>query len=297
MISSPRSTAAHASVTFLRIHGFAQMPVAEQARLKTRLEQVVGASLGGLQERERIVLDAPEGIAVVVLANPRAALRLAWDAGTDRDMALAAGVSHGPVRVTEGPSPVIHGDALASAEAIARATGPGSVSASRDFRDALRHRAPGLARLLARSGSAVDAAGRAHELFAADPASCAKGQRRFLAVGGVAAVLVVGLGIALRSAAPPAIVPDRPATINLDIKPEGEIWVDGALKGRSPPLRKIQLTAGRHTLEIRSGKHKPLVTELLVAEGEELSVQHSFTAPAAQQAPKPFWRRWMDKLK
>ena len=71
-------------------------------------------------------------------------------------------------------------------------------------------------------------------------------------------------------------------------------YVNGALKGKSPPLRKIQLPAGKHEIEIRSGKHKPLATELVVAEGEELSVQHSFVSA---QPAKPFWKRWIDKVK
>ena len=40
-----RSTASHASVAFLRIPDFAQLPVAEQADLKERLENVVAAAM------------------------------------------------------------------------------------------------------------------------------------------------------------------------------------------------------------------------------------------------------------
>src|SRR6185295_13141037 len=101
-MSAPRSTAAHASVAFLRIHGFGQQPVVEQARLKSRLEELAGAACARLRADERIVLDAPEGLAVVVLANPRGALELAWRAGDGSGLALAVGIAHGPVRVNPG---------------------------------------------------------------------------------------------------------------------------------------------------------------------------------------------------
>jgi hypothetical protein len=89
-------------------------------------------------------------------------------------------------------------------------------------------------------------------------------------------------------------VPERPATLTLDIRPSGEIYVNGALKGKSPPLKKIQLPAGKHQIEIRSGKHKPMQTDLLVAEGEELAVQHSFVSAQPQ---KGFWKGLIDKVK
>jgi len=80
---APRSTASHASVAFLRIPDFAQHAVAEQAQLKERLEKAVTAALPVLRADEWIVLDTSEGLAVVILANPRGALRFAWRAGAD----------------------------------------------------------------------------------------------------------------------------------------------------------------------------------------------------------------------
>ena len=83
----------------------------------------------------------------------------------------------------------------------------------------------------------------------------------------------------------PAPVPEPlPGAITFEIKPEGEIYVDGVLKGKSPPLRKIQVPAGDHVIEVRSGKFKPLVTELAVGQGEEFAVQHNFVAA---QPPTP----------
>lgn len=305
-MTAPRSTASHASVAFLRIDDFAQQAVADQARLKARLEEVVAAALKVLRTDSRIVLDAPEGIAVVVLANPRGALRLAWRAADDRELALAVGLAHGPVRVAQGPLAMLYGDAFVAAEGVARSAAPGGVSASREFRNALARSRPSLARLLARSGSAVDAQDRAHETFRADRRSITRRTWAFFALTGIAAAGILSIGIAIRANRPPPVVPVLPGAVTFDIRPEGEIFVDGVLKGISPPLRRIQLPAGNHLIEIRKDGHKPAVTELAIGPGEELAVQHSFVAPqqpakpATKRAPpreKPFWHRFMDLFK
>src|SRR5262245_3940534 len=106
-----RSTASHASVVYLTIHDFAQQVVADQARLEERLGEIVGLALPALGADQRIVLDAPGGLAVVVLANPRGALRFAWRAAADREADFSVGLSHGPVRLAPGPLHVVYGDA------------------------------------------------------------------------------------------------------------------------------------------------------------------------------------------
>ena len=313
-----RSTASHASVAFLRIPDFAQHSVAEQAQLKERLEKAVAAALPVLRADEWIVLDASEGLAVVVLANPRGALRFAWRAGADGDLEPAIGLAHGPVRVAQGQAPVLYGDALLAAEGAARATAPGGVSASWDFRHALARSHPGLARSISRAGTAVDAQDRAFDVFRADRHSSQTRRRIFFAWAGIAAIAIVSAGVAIRATrqppplppAPPAPEP-LPGALTFDIKPEGDVYVDGALKGKSPPLKRIQLPAGNHVIEIRSGTFKPMVTELAVGPGEEFAVQHNFVAPPAPKPPvkapakprpqpkpppreKNFWERFVD---
>ena len=295
-MSPARSTASHASVAYLRIPEFAQRGVAEEADLKERLEKVVAGALPLLGADEYIVLEAPEGLAVVVLANPRGALRFAWRAGEDRDIDAAIGLAHGPVRVAHGQPPVLYGDALLAAEGAAKATNPGRISATRDFRDALTRSHPGLRRLLARSGSAVDEQGRAHEIFRADERAALRRRRAFFAMAGLMAVAIVAAGIAIRATRPPpppppappapAPVPEPlPGAVTFDVKPEGEIYVDGVLKGKSPPLKKIQVPAGNHTIEVRNGTFKPLVAELGVGPGEEFAVEHNFITRTPPKAP------------
>jgi hypothetical protein len=326
-----RSTASHASVAFLRIPDFAQLPVAEQADLKERLENVVAAAMPHLRADERIVAEASEGLAVVFLANPAAALKLAWRAGNDPGIVTAIGIAHGPVRVAQGQPPVLYGDALLAAEGAARATNPGGVSATRDFRDALSRSRPGMRRLLSRVGSAIDDQGRAFEIFRADARTAARRNRRFSVATGLIAAGVVVAGFAIQALRPPPPPPPPapiaapapeplPGAITFEIKPEGEIYVDGVLKGKSPPLKKIQVPAGDHVIEIRSGTFKPVVTELAVGQGEEFEVTHNFVvaqpprppvktkappkprpqpkpAPPKQQKERGVWDRFVDWIK
>lgn len=299
-MASSRPSAAHASVAFLRLLDFAQQPVAEQARLKSRLEEVVAASIRALRSEERIVLEGSEGIAVVVLANPRGALRFAWQAlAQDRELPMAVGLTHGPVRVSGGVDTILHGDGLAAAEAISTFARDGAVAVSREFRDALSRTAPGAARHLPNSYTSVDAADRSFELVHADEGSFASRRRRFFALTAAACVAIVGLGGVARWTLPGP----QPGTVVFDIKPAGDIYVNGTQKGSVPPLKSIQLPAGTHTIEIRHVGFPPLVTMLTIAPGEQVVVNHSFSRPKPPAPPakpakpaKPAWRRFLDKL-
>src|SRR5687768_5988618 len=112
-MAAPRATAAHASVVFLKIPEYSQTPVAEQVRLKDRLEGRLASALAGIAEARRIVLEAADGAAVVVLGDPVAALRVARRSSAGEGLNVAAGISHGPVRVAEGgSSPLVLGDAI-----------------------------------------------------------------------------------------------------------------------------------------------------------------------------------------
>src|SRR5436853_2260567 len=281
-----RSTASHVSVAFLRIPDFADLPVTEQAHLKERLEKVVADAMPNIRPDERIVADAPEGLAVVLLANPAAALKLAWSASSDDELNPAIGISHGPVRVAHGQPPVLYGDALLAAEGAARATNPGGVAATRDFRDALSRSHPGMRRLLARVGSAIDDQGRAFEIFRADVRTAGRRRQRFIAATGLIAIGIVAAGFAIQALKPPPPPPPappiaapapepQPGAVTFDVKPEGDVYLDGVLKGKSPPLKKIQVAPGDHTIELRNGPFKPLVTELSIRQGEEFAVQHN----------------------
>ena len=320
-MTASRATAAHASVVFLKIRDFAQQAVSEQVRLKDRLEGVVAGALAGVDEGSRIVLEAPDGAAVVVLGDVVGALELAQRCAVGASMPVTAGVSHGPVRVAGGStSPILLGDALAVADAVAAMSPPGRVAATREFREALKRAAPGLARFLAPAGTQTDERDRSYEVFFADRQSAAKRRKRWQATMALSFAAIVAAGFAARAlkdepappvavskaaapasrppvaaVAPPAVPAEAPralATVRLEIRPRGEVFIDGVAKGTSPPLASVQVSPGKRTIEIRHGKSRPLSLQVEAGAGEELVIRHTFSVPPPP--PKPVWKRWYD---
>ena len=80
-----------------------------------------------------------------------------------------------------------------------------------------------------------------------------------------------------KSEPPPApAAPPRDGTVTLAVAPWGEISVDGASRGVSPPLTQLSLPPGLHTIEIRNGSAAPFVARVEVRSGETLGLQHRF---------------------
>lgn len=75
---------------------------------------------------------------------------------------------------------------------------------------------------------------------------------------------------------PPEPAPPGPAMVQLAVSPWGEIYLDGAKIGVSPPLTQLQTTAGRHRIEIRNGDAQPHVAELELADNETKRIKHKF---------------------
>ena len=307
-MSIPKASAAHASVVVIKVRDFARKPVAEQAALKAKLDEAIAAGVAGLREDERIVLDTPSGAAIVVLGNPGAALDVAMRAAdAANDPHIAAGINHGPVRVVEAASgPVIVGDGIAAADAIADLAPAGRLAAAREFRDALSHAAPGRARHLARAGTHTDAHDRAHDLFFADRAAFASRRWRIAGVSVLLFVAIVGAA-AIARAVLARIAAAAPATLVFEVRPPGEISIDGVPRGKSPPLQQLQLPPGVHTIVIERALSKTVTQEVKLAPGEILVVRHvvAATPPKApakarereREPQKPFWRRFMDQFK
>src|SRR6266480_3888300 len=100
-MKTANAAATLASVVFLKIQEFARRPVQEQARLRAQLEAVVAVTTAELAPASRIVLDAADGAAIVVLGDPKGALRLAERAlaATAAGLPLCVGVNHGAVQL------------------------------------------------------------------------------------------------------------------------------------------------------------------------------------------------------
>ena len=56
--------------------------------------------------------------------------------------------------------------------------------------------------------------------------------------------------------------------LSVTVEPRGEVYVDGQYRGESPPARRIELTRGAHTLEVRSPKHEMYHEAVNITAGE-----------------------------
>lgn len=195
------SASLFASVVFLKIHEFARRPASEQARLRAQLEAVVAVTTAELPPRGRIVLDASDGVAIVVLDDPRGALRLAERALTASaaGLPLSAGINHGAVRLLgNGNGEAMVGDGIAVAASVAEFAPISHLRISLSFRDALADAQPGIEASLVPKGSSTDASLRSHELFGRDRGAQQRRSRRYAAVSVVAAIALVAAGVGLR---------------------------------------------------------------------------------------------------
>ncbi len=190
-----------ASVVFLKVQEFARRPVSEQARLRAQLEAVVAVTTADIEPAGRIVLDASDGTAIVVLSDPQGALRLAERALTAvaAGLPLSAGLNHGAVQLAGGRSGEgMAGDGIAVAASVAEFATPPRLLASRSFRDALADAAPGLEASLVPEGTFTDPGLRTHELFGPDARAARRRAWRYSAAGVMAVIVLLGAGIATR---------------------------------------------------------------------------------------------------
>ena len=194
-----------ASVVFLKIQDFARRPATEQARLRAQLHAVVAVTAAEIPPAGRVMLDAADGAAIVVLDDPRAALRLAERAlsAVAVGLPLSAGLNHGALELAgrkggEGMT----GDGIAVAAAVAAFAGAARVLASRSFRDAMAEAAPGAEAALVPAGTFNDPGLRAHEVFTPSRRALGGRSRRYTAAAALVAVALIGMGIGVRSTKP-----------------------------------------------------------------------------------------------
>lgn len=290
---SPMPTAAlpvHANIAFLRIAQFDARPVAEQAGLKERLEKRAREALAHVAEEDRIVLDAEDGLVIVMFGDPGRALKVAQAlrAG-DADLPVQAGLNFGPLALNPREEARVFGDGLSAAAAAARFASAERLLVTQDFATALRHRHPERAAELASAGDFTDTRVRQHSFYTPDARAGARRRRQLLAygVGGVLAILF--LGVAAREAKR-IFFPPLPAVLKLVVKPKGEIFIDGESRGYTPPLVEIDVTAGKRLIQIRNPPAPPLEVELDLKPGEKTTLAHTFPRPEPPKpkaAPKP----------
>jgi hypothetical protein len=254
-MTGPDQRAATANVLFVRWRAAAASEDTRSRGLRAFAEALVA----DWKDEERAVLEGPHGLAVVASVPASVAWESARRAARD-DKGVAVALHRGPIQVI--PDPVsrarITGEAIDTAAALAAESGKERLRASPAFRAALRAQGQPRRALL----------------------------RTVFGLVGIAVLL--GAGIAGRHLRKEYEAARRPATIQLEIRPWGEVLVDGELKGVSPPLVKLSVPPGPHTIEVRNGRLKPMYMEVQVQPGEELELKHVFEAPPV---PKPVARR------
>ena len=67
-----------------------------------------------------------------------------------------------------------------------------------------------------------------------------------------------------------------PGVVAFAIAPWGEIIVDGKSQGVSPPLQQLQLSPGRHRIEVRNASFTPHIQIVEVKSGEQIRIRHRF---------------------
>jgi hypothetical protein len=240
------------------------------------------------------VLDADDGVALVLFGDSARALRIAQSLRGEEAF-LQVGLNYGPLALTsQAPDARVYGDGLASAAAAARFATPEKILVTQDFVRALETNAPDLAADLTSAGEFTDTRVRQHQLFTPDPRRGAQRRRRtlWLGVGGVAAILLLGV---FAREANRIFFPPSPAILTFAVKPRGEVFVDGVSKGITPPLKTLELEAGKHVVTIRNPGSPPLEIALNLKSGEETTITHTFATRRVEPRKPPqqqpdFWR-------
>ena len=265
--------------------------MAEQARLRAQLEAALAVALLGTDSRKRIILDAPDGVAIAVLDAPGVALDIAdrWRSVYSAGVPVAIAINHGAVRMApdESGQQGMIGDAVGTAAAIAHFAGPSRLFVSRSFREALAESQPSRAVCLRPAGVYTDANVRTHELFAPDPGAIFR-RRKVIAAVGVAAMVAVAAAIfAFRAAIHQEFRGNDPAILAFEISPEGDVLVDRVPRGKSPPLKELLLDPGPHNVEVRRKNYPPFRTYVDLEAGRRTSVEIAF----AQDEERGFFHR------
>ena len=295
-MNEPSTLPSLASVIFARITEFVRRPVAEQARLRAQLEAAMAVSLDEFPARSRIVLDAPDGIAVVVLDDPAGALDIAQRCilVTAAGVPVAIAINHGAVRPAPDDEGMqrLTGDAIGTAAAIAHFAGAGRLIVSRAFRDALAASAPHRAVSLLPAGVFTDANVRTHEVLSPDPDVPRRRRMVLATVGAIAMIAFAAAAVVFREDIQEQVYTGKPGVLAFDVYPDGDVFVDGVPRGKSPPLAQLRLDPGRHMVEVRKKGFPAYRYEVELRPGRVISIEMAFT-PSDRRG---FFRRVWDSL-
>jgi hypothetical protein len=201
-------------------------------------------------------------------------------------------VNHGPLALTSrGADSRVFGDGLTAAFAAARFASPGKVLVTRDFAQMLGRRNPERAAELTSAGEFTDTRVRQHTFYTPDARKGASHRRRMIlyGVGGVAAILLLGLGA---REARVRLIPPPPAVLAFNVRPRGDIVIDGMLRGRAPQTAQLEVPPGKHVVRIENVGLPAYEVTLDLQPAERRTITHTFVIPrkATPQDKPDFWR-------
>ncbi|WP_241048022.1 serine/threonine protein kinase [Achromobacter xylosoxidans] len=67
-----------------------------------------------------------------------------------------------------------------------------------------------------------------------------------------------------------------PVLVRLDIRPWGEVWINGVARGVSPPVKELRLIPGKYQVVLRNADLPPYRTTLEVRPGKPAVISHVF---------------------
>jgi len=67
-----------------------------------------------------------------------------------------------------------------------------------------------------------------------------------------------------------------PVLVRLDIRPWGEVWINGVARGISPPVKELRLIPGKYQVVVRNADLPPYRTTLEVKAGRPGVISHTF---------------------
>jgi hypothetical protein len=300
MSAAPPANPVHACVAFARIPQFEELPVVEQAQQKEQLEARVLAALGPVRAEERVVLDAEAGLALILFGDVERALDVAVALqGRGGDNPMQVGLNYGPLALTsQGSDGRVFGDGLAEAAAAARFATPERLLVTERYAKALKASSPDRATELVPAGDYTDTRVRQHHFLTPDAERRAKLRRRvaMYAAGGAIVILLIGV---LGRDVYQTMLNSRPAIVKLEVKPGGEIFVDGLSVGRAPPLTQVEIPPGSRRIQIRERGHRPYEATLELKPGQRLTLTHTLARipdPPKKKPEPDFWRDFKKKF-
>jgi hypothetical protein len=65
-------------------------------------------------------------------------------------------------------------------------------------------------------------------------------------------------------------------TLRLSVRPWGEIFVNGASRGISPPVKRLTLPEGSYRIEVRNPAGPSLTRQIDIKNNQSVTIEHQF---------------------